>query len=76
MIYVELDEISVASYNSLGNSRLTNIVNKDIKEVFKSNSILENVSELSGVDLISSGTGIQKVVVRGLSGMRVVTYLK
>ena len=30
---------------------------------------------MSGVDLISSGTGIQKVVVRGLSGMRVVTYL-
>ena len=76
-LHVELDEISVAaSYNNLGNSRLTNIVNKDIKEVFlNSNSLLENVSELSGVDLISSGTGIQKVVVRGLSGMRVVTYL-
>ena len=76
-LHVELDEISVAaSYNNLGNSRLTNIVNKDIKEVFlNSNSLLENVAELSGVDLISSGTGIQKVVVRGLSGMRVVTYL-
>ena len=76
-LHVELDEISIeASYNDLGNSKLTNIVNKDIKKVFlNSNSLLENVSELSGVDLISSGTGIQKVVVRGLSGMRVVTYL-
>ena len=76
-LHVELDEISIAaSYNNLGNSKLTNIVNKDIKEVFiNSNSLLENVSELSGVDLISSGAGIQKVVVRGLSGMRVVTYL-
>ena len=76
-LHVELDEISIeASYNNLGNSKLTNIVNKDIKEVFlNSNSLLENVSELSGVDLISSGIGIQKVVVRGLSGMRVVTYL-
>ena len=65
-LHVELDEISIeASYNNLGNSKLTNIVNKDIKEVFlNSNSLLENVSELSGIDLISSGTGIQKVVVR------------
>ena len=75
-LHVELDEISISSYNDLGNSKLTNIVNKDIKEVFlNNNSLLENVSELSGIDLISSGTGIQKVVVRGLSGMRVVTYL-
>ena len=34
-LHVELDEISIAkSHNNLGNSRLTNIVNKDIKEVF------------------------------------------
>ncbi|MAR40472.1 MAG: hypothetical protein CMD22_07535 [Flavobacteriales bacterium] len=76
-LHVKVDEISVAaSYNILGNSKLTNIVNKNIKDVFlNSNSLLESVEELSGVDLISSGTGIQKVVVRGLSGMRVVTYL-
>ena len=76
-LHVKLDEISVAaSHNILGNSKLTNIVNKNIKDVFlNSNSLLESVTELSGVDLISSGTGIQKVVVRGLSGMRVVTYL-
>lgn len=76
-LHVKIDEISVAaSHNILGNSKLTNIVNKNIKDVFlNSNSLLESVTELSGVDLISSGTGIQKVVVRGLSGMRVVTYL-
>ena len=37
--------------------------------------MVEDISELSGVDMISSGLGIQKLVVRGLSGMRVVTYL-
>ena len=37
--------------------------------------MVESITELSGVDMISSGLGIQKVVVRGLSGMRVVTYL-
>ena len=66
----------IASYNILGNSKVTNIQNISIKDVFlNSNSMLESVTELSGVDIISSGSGIQKVVVRGLSGMRVVTYL-
>ena len=37
--------------------------------------MIDDIAELSGVDMISSGLGIQKVVVRGLSGMRVVTYL-
>ena len=41
----------------------------------QSNSMVEDVSELSGVDMISSGMGIQKIVIRGLSGMRVVTFL-
>ena len=76
-LHVDIDEISViASYNILGNSKVTNIQNISIKDVFlNSNSMLESVTELSGVDIISSGSGIQKVVVRGLSGMRVVTYL-
>ena len=37
--------------------------------------MVDNISKLSGVNLISSGLGIQKVVVRGLSGMRVVSYV-
>ena len=37
--------------------------------------MIENITQLNGIDMISSGLGIQKVVVRGLSGMRVVTYL-
>ena len=76
-LHIQIDEINIASnYNVLGNSKVTNIENKSIKNIFlNSNTLLESVSELSGVDIISSGLGIQKVVVRGLSGMRVVTYL-
>ncbi len=74
-LHISLDEVGVVeTYNELGNARLTNIENKKI-DFMNSNSMVENIAQLSGVDVISSGMGIQKVVVRGLSGMRVVTYL-
>ena len=76
-LHINLDEVGVVeSYNELGNSLLTNIEKKSLDNVFlKNNSMVESLTQLSGIDIISSGTGIQKVVVRGLSGMRVVTYL-
>ncbi len=74
-LHVTLDEVGVTeSFNILGNSRLTNIEGKSL-DFSTYNSVLESVNQLSGVDMISSGLGIQKIVVRGLSGMRVVTYL-
>ena len=76
-LHVSLDEIGVVeSFNELGNNKLTNIEKKFLKNNFlNSNSLVDNITELSGVNTISSGLGIQKVVVRGLSGMRVVRYL-
>ena len=76
-LHVSLDEIGVVeSFNELGNNKLTNIEKKSLKNNFlNSNSLVDNITELSGVNTISSGLGIQKVVVRGLSGMRVVSYL-
>ena len=76
-LHVELDEVGIIeTHNFLGNSKLTNIEKKSLKNNFLNNSsIVENIIALGGVDMISSGLGIQKVVVRGLSGMRVVTYL-
>ncbi len=76
-LHVTLDEVGVVeSYSDLGNTKLTNIEKKSLEDVFlKDNSMVESITQLSGVDIISSGLGIQKVVVRGLSGMRVVTYL-
>ena len=76
-LHVSLDEIGVVeSFNELGNNKLTNIEKKSLKNNFlNSNSLVDNITELSGVNTISSGLGIQKVVVRGLSGMRVISYL-
>ncbi len=74
-LHVDLDEVGVSeSYSQLGNSKLTNIEKKSV-DFIEANSMAEGITELSGVDMISSGLGIQKIVVRGLSGMRVVTYL-
>jgi len=74
-LHVDLDEVGVTeSYSDLGNIKLTSIEKKKIDFV-QSSSMVESITELAGIDMISSGQGIQKVVVRGLSGMRVVTYL-
>ena len=74
-LHVDLDEVGVVeSFYKLGNSKVTNIEKKKLM-VLSSKSMVESITELGGVDMISSGLGIQKVVVRGLSGMRVVTYL-
>ena len=74
-LHITLDEVGIdESYSELGNSRLINIDKKSLSSQ-NSISMVEDIAELSGVDMISSGLGIQKVVVRGLSGMRVVTYL-
>lgn len=76
-LHVDLDEVGVVeSFNILGNSKLINIEKKTIEDNFiKHQSLLSEIAQISGVDIISSGIGIQKVVVRGLSGMRVVSYL-
>ena len=75
-LHVNLDEVGVSeSYSKLGNNRLMNIDKKTLDNNLVSTSLSQNVSKLSGVDVISSGQGIQKLVVRGLSGLRVVTYL-
>ena len=74
-LHIELDEVGVKELaTELGNSKLVNIEVKSLRSL-ESNSMVESITELSGVDMISSGLGIQKIVVRGLSGMRVVTYL-
>ena len=74
-LHITLDEVGVTeSFNQLGNSKLTNIEKKSLN-FLESTSMVESITQLNGVDMISSGLGIQKVVVRGLSGMRVVTYL-
>ena len=74
-LHVQLDEVEIIeSTNQLGNTKLVSIEKKVLNELSTS-SLVENITQLSGVNWIGSGLGIQKIVVRGLSGMRVVTYL-
>ncbi len=76
-LHVTLDEVGVTdSYSELGNIKLTNIEKRSLKDIFlTSSSLADGVAKINGVDIVSSGLGIQKFVVRGLSGMRVVTYI-
>lgn len=76
-LHVDLDEVGVVdSYHQLGNSKLISIEKKSLDNNFlEHNSLAESLTQINGVYLLGSGLGIQKVVVRGLSGMRVVTYL-
>ena len=74
-LHVQLDEIEIIeSTNQLGNTKLVSIEKKVLNDL-STFSLVENITQLSGVNWIGSGQGIQKIVVRGLSGMRVVTYL-
>ena len=76
-LHVELDEIGIQEKNSiLGNNKAVNIEHKSLQDNFiSSTSLVENISQLPGMHSIGSGLGIQKVVIRGLSGLRVVSYL-
>ena len=76
-LHVELDEIGIQeNVTFLGNYKYLNIEKKSLNNNFiSSTSLVENLNQLSGVNSIGSGLGIQKVVIRGLSGLRVVTYL-
>ena len=76
-LHVELDEIGIQEKSSvLGNNKTLNIEHKSLKDNhLLSTSLVENLSQLTGVSLIGSGLGIQKIVIRGLSGLRVVSYL-
>ena len=74
-LHVQLDEVEIIeSVSQLGNTKLVSIEKKALNEL-STNSLVENITQLSGINWIGSGLGIQKIVVRGLSGMRVVTYL-
>ena len=60
-LHIILDEVGVVeSHSELGNSRLINIEKKSLSSQ-NSTSMVEDIAELSGVDMISSGLGIQKI---------------
>lgn len=76
-LHIEINEVEVSAINhQLSSNQSINLQSKSINLINESSSTLvESLSQISGVEELSTGVGINKVVVRGLSGMRVVTYL-
>ncbi len=75
-LHVELDDIGVSeSFSHLGDNKTVNIEKKSLDNVFLSNSIVNKITEISGLHSSGSGLAIQKIVIRGLSGMRVVSLV-
>ncbi|MEQ8325091.1 MAG: TonB-dependent receptor [Vicingaceae bacterium] len=75
--HVELTEIVVATTSSkLSNDNVMMVSKKTMIELDRSsgNTLMENLTNMGGVDQLTTGTGIGKPIIRGLSGNRVVTY--
>jgi iron complex outermembrane recepter protein len=76
-LHIEINEVEVSAINhQLSSNQSINLRSKSLNRLSESASgLVESVSQISGVEQLSTGAGINKLVVRGLSGMRVVTYL-
>lgn len=76
--HLQLEEIIVSSPSGmLQKQTIANVESRKISElnVLPSNNLMEAISNIPSVYQQSTGTGISKPVIRGLSGMRVLTYL-
>ena len=76
-LHVELDEVGIIDKSQkLGAGKTISIEAKSLNNNFiSSSSLVESITKLPGINTIGSGLGIQKIVIRGLSGLRVVSYL-
>ena len=76
-LHVNIDEVEISSINhKLSANQTLNIQSRKIAQLNESSfNLVESLSKITGVDQTTTGNGIQKVVVRGLSGMRVVTLM-
>ncbi len=76
-LHIEINEVEVSAINhQLSTNQVVALSSLTINS-FSDNSLnfVERLSHIPGVYEKSTGTGINKVTVRGLSGMRLVTYL-
>ncbi|MES2838007.1 MAG: TonB-dependent receptor [Bacteroidota bacterium] len=76
--HVELAEVTVSSATGLLQKHtITNVESRSLTELntVLSTNLGEALSNIKGVYQVSTGVGISKPVIRGLSGVRVVTYL-
>jgi iron complex outermembrane receptor protein len=76
--HMELHEVSVSSTTGvLQKYSITNIETKSLAElnIIQTTNLGDAIANIPSVYNSSTGVGISKPVIRGLSGMRVVTYL-
>ncbi|MEN8187607.1 MAG: TonB-dependent receptor [Bacteroidota bacterium] len=72
-----MDEVIVSTpFNKLQSQNVMKVEHKSIESLEKKggSTLVESISNIAGVSNISTGTGIGKPVIRGLSGNRVLTY--
>ena len=77
-IHVELHEVIVSNTTgTLDKYTITNIERKSVEElnVIPYTTLGEAISNIPSIYQSTTGIGISKPIIRGLSGMRVVTYL-
>ena len=72
-----MDEVIVsAPFNKLQSENVMKIESKSIETLRKTGAptLMQSISNIAGVSEITTGTGIGKPVIRGLSGNRVLVY--
>ena len=76
--HIDLNEVIITSSTGiLQQQNVANVVKKDLKLInnVSSSSLVELIANTPGVYNYSTGNGINKPVIRGLSGMKILTYL-
>ncbi len=76
--HIELQEMEISTTTGiLQNYSITNVESKTLEELTTINTTTlgQSLGNISGVYNNSTGNGINKPVIRGMSGMRVSTYL-
>jgi len=73
----EIDEIILATpFNKLQSENVVKVTHKSLASMEKKGiqNLMDGVSQISGVTQMSTGAGISKPVIRGLTGSRVLVY--
>jgi iron complex outermembrane receptor protein len=73
----EIDEVILSTpFNKLQSENVVKVAYRSIQSMQKKGSInlMDGIAQISGVQKMSTGTGISKPVIRGMSGNRVLVY--
>ncbi len=74
---IEMDEVIISTpFHKLQGENVMKVERLSSKDISKNGAVTlaESITELPGVSSISTGTGIGKIVIRGLSSNRVLTF--